>query len=189
MAAIKSAMLPLGTPCPEINLPNTEGTLINVKEYANGRPLLIAVICNHCPFVIHIADIFSKKSLARSQSLATIAINSNDVKNYPDDSPENMAKFAEEFQFNFPYLFDESQEIAMNLQAACTPDFYLYDSNGHLAYRGRLDASTPSNGFPVTGKDLYDAADALIAGKSIPSKQFPSIGCNVKWISGNEPAY
>ena len=187
MAAIQSVMLPLGTPCPEINLPDPEGKVINAKEYANGRPLLIAVICNHCPFVVHIADVFGKETSARSDSLATIAINSNDVKNYPDDAPEHMTTFAEEFGFNFPYLFDETQEIAMSLQAACTPDFYLYDANGKLAYRGRMDGSTPSNHEPVTGNDLFDAVDALISGNSVTSNQSPSIGCNVKWISGNKP--
>ena len=147
-------------------------------------------ICNHCPFVIHVREkLVELAGLYQSKGIAVIGINSNDIKAYPDDSPVNMKKIAGRFQFSFPYLFDETQEVAKEFLAACTPDFYLFDASHHLVYRGQMDDSRPGNDIPVTGEDLTSTIDNLLDAKSISPDQKPSLGCNIKWKPGNEPNY
>lgn len=183
MARTPSNMLPLGTVAPVFNLPDTVSdaslTYDDVKK-ENGT--VVMFICNHCPYVIHVKDEMVKLAKEyQAKGIGFVAISSNDVENYPDDDPAKMKIFAVENDFTFPYLYDESQEIAKSYDAACTPDFYLFDGAAKLAYRGRLDESRPNNGAPVTGKDLRDALDLLLAGDTIPEKQYPSMGCNIKW--------
>ena len=191
MARTPSTMLSLGTKAPEFDLPDTvTGKTISLTDFSDCQGLLVMFICQHCPFVIHV-----KSQLAQlgqdyvPQNLGIVAISSNDVENYPDDSPEKLEAMAEEYNFNFPVCYDETQEVAKTYQAACTPDFYLFDGDLKLAYRGQLDDSRPSLDTPVTGKDLRSAIDALLANESIPAEQKPSLGCNIKWKKGNEPAY
>ncbi len=181
MARTPSNMLPLGTKVPYFALKDTDGKLVKHSDYAN-RPLLVMFICNHCPFVIHIREGLAKlgKDFSGS-SLGIVAINSNDPKNYPLDSPEKMKLEKESAGYNFPYLFDETQEVAKSFDAACTPDFFLFDSKHQLVYRGQFDDSRPGNGVEVTGKDLRAAMDALLAGAPISQQQKPSLGCNIKW--------
>ncbi len=195
MSAVNSYMLPLGTSVPDFRLPDASRRDFPAKVYSpadfkEAPALLIAVICNHCPYVRHVIDAFS--ALAgeyRKKGLAVVAISPNDVTAYPEDAPENMAAFAAEHGFTFPYLYDDNQETAAAFQAACTPDFYLFDGNRRLAYRGRMDDSSPGNGRPVTGADLRAALDAVLAGKPAPAEQKPSIGCSIKWKPGLEPSY
>jgi peroxiredoxin len=183
-------MLPLNTPAVPFNLLDTVSgksvSLASLKQPA----LLVMFLSRHCPYVQHV-----KKELAKlgkdytSKGLDIVAIASNDVQNYPDDAPDMLKKMAQEEGYNFPYLFDESQEVAKAYTAACTPDFFLYNKDRHLVYRGQLDDSRPGNGKPVTGKDLRAAIDSLLGGKPVPADQKPSMGCNIKWKSGNAPAY
>jgi len=183
-------MLPLGTVAPDFKLPNTNGKLIAFGEFSDKAALLVMFICNHCPFVKHVRSELA--NIGRdylTQSVAMVAISSNDVANYPEDSPAKMAEEAAEAGYPFPYLFDESQSIAHAYRAACTPDFFLFDKNRKLVYRGQLDDSRPGNGIPVTGKDLRAALDALLAGRQVAIEQKPSLGCNIKWRPGNEPDY
>ncbi len=191
MARTPSTMLSLGTKAPEFNLPDTvSGKTISLNDFSDRQGLLVMFICQHCPFVIHV-----KSELAKlgedylPKNLGIVAISSNDVENYPEDSPEKLKAMAEEYSFNFPVCYDETQEVAKAYQAACTPDFYLFDRDFKLAYRGQLDDSRPSLDIPVTGKDLRDAIDSLLANKPIPEPQKPSLGCNIKWKAGNEPEY
>ena len=181
--AKQSRMLALGTKAPAFRLPDAAtGKTVALEDFAAARALLVAFVCNHCPYVKHVLDGFV--GFAReyaSKGLATVAISSNDVETYPQDAPAQMASLARSRQFNFPYLYDESQTVARDYEAACTPDFFLYDAQGKLVYRGQLDDSRPGNGIPVTGKDLRAALDALIAGKPVSVEQRPSIGCNIKW--------
>lgn len=188
MARTPSNMLELGTVAPGFSLldPAT-GNTVSLDDF-QGQPVLVAFICNHCPYVIHILNefvIFANRY--QKNGLAVIAINANDVANYPDDSPEKMVEMAAARQFDFPYLFDDSQSVAKAYQAACTPDFFLFDSGHRLAYRGQFDSSRPSNHDPVTGQNMRAACDALLAGQAIPAEQLPSLGCNIKWKPGNEP--
>jgi peroxiredoxin len=181
MARTPSSMLPLGTETPSFNLPDTTGKTISNKDFA-GRPLLVMFICNHCPFVIHIRPQLAQ--LGRDfmhRGLGIVAINSNDAVQFPDDSPEKMIAEKENAGYVFPYLFDASQNVAKAFQAACTPDFYLFDRNHKLAYRGQLDSSRPSNQVPVTGQDLRHAIEAVLAGHDVSAEQKPSLGCNIKW--------
>jgi thiol-disulfide isomerase/thioredoxin len=183
-------MLPLGTPAPYFHLPNVDGRMVSIDDFKSSPALLVAFICNHCPFVKHIAPAFAQ--LAReyqTKGVAVIAINSNDAAGYPADSPEQMVHEAENRGYSFPYLYDESQEVAKKYRAACTPDFYVFDKDRKLVYRGQMDDSRPDSGIPVTGKDLRAALDALLAGKPASEKQRPSIGCNIKWKPGREPDY
>jgi len=188
MAETPSRMLPLGTPAPDFALPDTDGRSVTRDSLARAPALLVMFICNHCPFVKHI-----RGGLARfgrdyaGQGLAIVAINANDVSAYPADSPAKMAEEAKAAGYTFPYLYDESQEVAKAYGAACTPDFFLFDRARKLVYRGQFDASRPSNRVPVTGGDLRAAADAVLAGRPVPGEQRPSIGCNIKWKPGNEP--
>lgn len=188
MAATPSTMLPLGTPAPGFDLPDTTGNGTVRLEGAAGKPLLVMFICNHCPFVIHVREQLA--AIGRdyqSKGLAIVAISSNDAEHYPDDSPQKMTAEAAEAGYTFPYLYDESQQVAKAYRAACTPDFYLFDADHKLVYRGQLDPSRPKNHIPVTGSDLRAAIDAVLAGRPAPEPQLPSIGCNIKWKPGNAP--
>ena len=182
MARTPSTMVPLGTQAPAFRLPDPSGRIWSIEEFRDAPALLVAFICNHCPFVKHIRDglaAFGHDYAARG--LAIVAINSNDVAAYPDDRPEKMAEEARRAGYEFPYLFDETQEVARAYDAACTPDFFLYDRERKLVYRGQFDDSRPENGKPVTGRDLRAACDAVLAGRPIPADQVASIGCNIKW--------
>jgi len=185
MARTPSVMLPLGTIAPDFNLPDTvSGKIISLKDFQGCKGLLVMFICQHCPFVKHVEQELAKIGHDYgSQNLGIVAISSNDAQNYPDDSPANLKQMAEKLNFNFPFCYDETQEVAKAYQAACTPDFYLFDSDFRLVYRGQLDDSRPSLDIPVTGKDLRDAIASLLAGKPINPEQKPSLGCNIKWKS------
>ena len=191
MVAVNSTMLPLGTRAPDFRLRDVmSGKTVARDDLGKRSALLMIFMCNHCPFVKHIRGELAR--LGRDygpRNVAIVGISSNDVKNYPDDSPEKMAAEARGAGYTFPYLHDETQEVAKAYRAACTPDFYLFDRDQRLAYRGQLDDSRPGNGIPVTGKDLRTALDSILAGKEVPPNQKPSIGCNIKWKPGNEPDY
>jgi cytochrome oxidase Cu insertion factor (SCO1/SenC/PrrC family) len=182
MARTPSNMLPLGHSLPEFALPDTvSGKTFGSKDLA-GKPSVVIFICNHCPYVKHIrAGLADFGAWARDKGVPLLAVSSNDVDNYPDDSPEMMKKEAAQAAYVFPYLYDESQAVAKAFQAACTPDLYIFDAAGKLAYRGQFDDSRPSNGVPVTGKDARAAVEALLAGQKPNDDQRPSIGCNIKW--------
>lgn len=190
MAKTASQMLELDTILPEFTLPDVvTGEMFHSKDIAKNETAVIMFICNHCPYVIHIRNEIVK--LAReyiSKGIKFIAINSNDVASYPDDRPEAMIKLAKELDMPFPYLFDESQEVAKAFHAACTPDFFVFKEH-KLVYRGQFDDSRPGNGKPVTGQDLRQALNNLIADKKPSKDQFPSLGCNIKWKAGNEPSF
>lgn len=190
MALTPSTMLPLGTTAPDFSLPDTNGKTVSRADFKDKPALLVLFICNHCPYVKHIRTGLAQ--LARDylpRGVAMVAINSNDVANYPEDSPANMKEEVKSAGYMFPYLYDESQAVARAYRAACTPDIYLFDKNRKLVYRGQFDDSRPGNGIPVTGKDLRAALDAVLAGKPVSPNQKASIGCNIKWKSGNEPDY
>ncbi|KXS39390.1 MAG: hypothetical protein AWU55_372 [Halomonadaceae bacterium T82-2] len=181
MALTPSNMIDLGSPMPAFRLPDAEGEEVASDELA-GQPVLVAFICNHCPFVKHIADAFSAFGREyQERGLAVVAINSNDFHSQPDDSPAKMCEEIRHREYTFPYLVDESQEVACAFGAACTPDFFLFDREHKLAYRGQFDDSRPSKDTPVTGKDLRAAADAVLAGRTPDENQVPAIGCNIKW--------
>ena len=185
-----STMLPLGTSAPPFSLADTEGKAVSLDDYKDAPALLVVFLCNHCPFVKHVLPRFVE--LAREyqrRDIGIVGISSNDVSSYPDDSPEKMAELSRKMDFPFPYLYDESQQVAKAYGAACTPDFYLFDQRGRLVYRGQMDDSRPTNGRPVTGADLRAAMDAVLEGRAIPDDQKPSIGCNIKWKPGNAPDY
>ncbi len=189
MARTPSYMLELGTSAPSFCLPDTDGNKVSSQDF-HGKPLLVLFICNHCPFVIHIRDQLA--ALGRdytSKGIGIVAINSNDVISHPDDSPEKMKIEKVKAGYVFPYLFDETQDVAKAFKAACTPDIFLFDRSHRLVYRGQLDDSRPSNQIPVTGKDLRLALDALLTNTRLPSEQKPSLGCNIKWKPGHEPRY
>jgi peroxiredoxin len=184
-------MLELGTEAPHFTLPNpSTGENVSLEDFPEAKGYVIAFICNHCPFVQLIRHEFARFGRAYTEKgLAVIAINSNDIETYPDDGPEYMAKEASRFGYTFPYLLDEDQSVAKDYQAACTPDFFLFDADKKLYYRGQFDGSRPGNDVSVTGEDLRAAADALLAGQPAPEDQKPSLGCNIKWKAGNEPEY
>jgi peroxiredoxin len=190
MAAVESTMLALGTSAPDFTLPDYTGRSWTLADVAAGKPLVVAFICNHCPFVRHIRAgfaHFARESAARG--LAVVAIASNDIEAYPQDGPGGMAEEARSAGYEFPYLLDESQAVARAYRAACTPDFFLFDAAHRLVYRGQFDGSRPGNGVAVTGADLRAACDALLGGQALPLDQKPSIGCNIKWKRGCEPEY
>jgi thiol-disulfide isomerase/thioredoxin len=191
MVKTPSTMLPLGTPAPSFALPEpASGRTTSLDDFAGSRALLVMFLSNHCPFVKHIAGALADFGREYDgQGLAIVAINANDVANYPDDSPEKMAEEVERRGYPFPYLFDESQEVAKAYQAACTPDFFLYDAERKLAYRGQFDASRPGNDEPITGRDLRRACDAVLTGAIPSGAQIPSVGCNIKWKPGNNPPW
>jgi peroxiredoxin len=183
-------MLPLGTKAPDFRLPDPSGKTFSLADFKGAPALAVVFMCNHCPYVKHIRNGLAK--LARDyqpRGVAVVGINSNDVANYPADSPAKMAEEAASAGYIFPYLYDETQAVAKAYHAACTPDLYLFDKDQRLVYRGQFDGSRPGNGIPVTGKDLRAALDAVLAGKPIAQDQKASIGCNIKWKSGNEPEY
>lgn len=189
MVKTASTMLPLGTQAPYFELPDVSGKMISLSSFGE-QALLIMFICRHCPFVKHVQSELAQlgKDYANN-SVGIVAISSNDINKYPNDAPELLKAMAEESGFTFPVCFDESQDVAKAYTAACTPDFFLFDADRKLVYRGQLDDSRPSNGIPVTGKDLRAAIEAVLASKVVNSEQKPSIGCNIKWKPGNEPEY
>lgn len=190
MAATPSTMLPLGTPAPAFSLEDAATSRTVSPADCAGRPLLVMFICNHCPFVVHVRAELGRLDREYSpRGLAIIAINSNSEKSHPQDGPKNMAALARAEGWSFPFAFDRTQAVARAYQAACTPDFFLFDAAHRLAYRGQLDASRPGNNVPVTGSDLRAAIEAVLAGKAPSAQQIPSIGCNIKWAPGNEPDY
>lgn len=192
MALTESTMrLELGAPAPDFRLPDVvTGETISLETFAGKKALVVMFICRHCPYVVHV-----KEELARlgrdyaGQPAGIVAISANDAASYPMDAPASLKQMAEELGFQFPYCYDESQETAKAYAAACTPDFYVFDEDRKLVYRGQLDDSRPGNGIPVTGRDLRAAIDAVLAGRPVSSKQKPSIGCNIKWKPGNAPRY
>lgn len=190
MARTPSTMLSLGTPAPDFSLPEPKtGKPVRLADFAN-QPLLVIFACNHCPFVLHIIEqLAAVAEQYQARGLATVMINANDVENFPDDSPQKMIELAAQYRFSFPYLYDETQQVAKAYEAACTPDLYLFDADHKLVYRGQFDDARPGNDQPVTGADLIAAIEALLARQPVPDLQKPSIGCNIKWKAGNEPAY
>ncbi|MBK56739.1 MAG: thioredoxin family protein [Flavobacteriaceae bacterium] len=185
MARTPSNMVPIGFKAPSFKLKDSISNCIYSSDDLFGKKCtLLMFICNHCPFVIHVnSEIVKIANDYFSKDFKVIAISSNDIKNYPQDSPELMKKTAQEQGYSFPYLYDEDQSVAKNYDAACTPDFYIFDGKRELVYRGQMDDSRPGNEIPVTGKDIRDALDSIINGKEINSNQKPSIGCNIKWIN------
>jgi peroxiredoxin len=183
-------MLPLGTKAPDFSLVNVDGKTVSLADF-NGKPALVVIfMCNHCPFVKHLAPALAQFGHEYMQKgAAIVGISSNDVASHPADSPEQMVHEAEDRGYTFPYLYDETQEVAKAYRAACTPDFFVFDGDRKLVYRGQFDSSRPDNGKPVTGADLRAAVDAVLAGKTPTSDQMPSIGCNIKWKAGGEPDY
>ncbi|HLU06358.1 MAG TPA: thioredoxin family protein [Woeseiaceae bacterium] len=190
MAQTTSQMLPLGTEAPDFSLPDPDGRMFALGDAADADAVLVMFICNHCPFVKHV-----RQELAQlgedyaSRNVAVFAINSNDFDAYEGDSPANMKKEAETWGYTFPYLVDRDQRVAKAYQAACTPDFYVFDKDRRLVYRGQLDDSRPSNDKPVTGRDVRAALDHVLEGKPVREGQTPSIGCNIKWRPGNAPEW
>lgn len=188
--AVPSTMTALGSEAPPFALPDvTTGREVRLDDFAKRRALLVMFICRHCPYVAHV-----REGLARmgndyaNADLGIVAISANDPNEYPEDAPESLAEEARTAGYRFPYLFDETQEVAKAYAAACTPDFFLYDAERRLVYRGQFDASRPGNGVPVTGEDLRSAIDAVLEGRPVPEDQRPSVGCSIKWRPGNEPA-
>lgn len=190
MVKTASTMKKLGTPAPDFKLVNVDGRIVGLHDFDEQPALLLMFICNHCPFVKHVADGLTRLAMDyMPKGVAIVGINSNDAATHPHDSPEQMVHEAEARGYPFPYLYDEGQDVAQAYGAACTPDFFLYDKARKLVYRGQLDGSRPSNTIPVTGADLRAALDAVLAGRAPPEQQIPSIGCNIKWRTGNEPQY
>jgi len=194
MARTPSTMSALGTQAPDFALPDTDGRIVRRDDFSGAPALIVLFTCNHCPFVVHVRDPLSE--LVRGWSargVAVVAINSNDAAAYPQDGPAAMAEAKVRFALPYPYLFDASQRVALAYHAACTPDFFLYDKDFRLAYRGQLDASRPGNEVPISGSDLGSAIDAVLAGDAPMTEQRPSMGCNIKWreesLAGNVPAY
>ncbi len=190
MVKTASTMLPLGTNAPDFSMVNVDGTTVTLGDFSDAKGLLVMFICNHCPFVKHIANELSRLAVEYlPQGIAVVGISSNDSSKYPEDSPEQMVHEAEQRGYIFPYLFDEDQEVAKAYHAACTPDFFLFDGQRQLIYRGQLDGGRPGNDIPVDGVDLRDAMDRLLKRLPQAEEQQPSIGCNIKWIEGQEPEY
>ncbi len=191
MARTASTMLNLETAAPDFQLPDVvSGETISLSTFTGKPALLVMFICQHCPFVKHVQQELAKLGQDYvERGVGIVAISSNDVAKYPDDSPENLKTMAKDLGFLFPVCYDESQEVAKAYTAACTPDFFLFDGDRQLVYRGQLDDSRPSTDIPVTGQDLRAALEALLSGASIPADQKPSIGCNIKWKPGHEPDY
>lgn len=190
MAVTTSKMLTLGTSAPNFGLPDTEGNILSLADFEESPTLLVIFMCNHCPFVKYVLSAMVELMKEyQAKGVAVVGINSNDVVNFPEDSPEMMARLVEEAGFTFPYLYDQTQEVAKTYQATCTPDFFLFDKERKLVYRGQMDDSRPGSKIPITGLDLIKAMDAVLAGRVVSSDQKPSMGCNIKWKQGNEPEY
>lgn len=191
MALKESTMLALGTPMPDFVLPDVRtGTMISPETFREKHPLLVMFMCRHCPYVVHVQDELTR--LARDyegKNFGILGISSNDVTGYPADAPSRLKEMAEQLGWKFPYCYDETQAVAKAFTAACTPDFFVFDHQRQLVYRGQLDGSRPGNAKPVTGQDLRVALDAVLAGQPVASQQRPSLGCNIKWKLGNEPEY
>ncbi len=188
MALTPSTMLDLGTVAPDFALPDTDENIVQRSDFT-GRPLLVIFMCNHCPFVKHLADKLAEVARPlQGKGIAVVGINANDVSTHPDDSPEKMKQEVARRGYTFPYLYDETQEVAKAYRAACTPDFFLFDADHKLVYRGQFDETRPDKGQP-TGEDLLETVDAMLNGRPLPAEQQPSVGCNIKWKSGNEPDY
>lgn len=190
MVRTASTMLPLGTQAPEFSLPDTTGKTVSLADFPEAKAYLVIFLCNHCPYVKHVREqlaLLGKEYQAKG--VAIVGISSNDVDNYPDDSPEKMAEEAVQAGYTFPYLYDADQSVAKAYHAACTPDFFVFDRDKKLVYRGQLDDSRPNSGIPVTGADLRAALDAVLSGQPVAPEQKPSLGCNIKWKPGNEPEY
>ncbi|GJM31449.1 MAG: thioredoxin family protein [Saprospiraceae bacterium] len=183
MALKESKMLALGIKAPDFRLPDTvSGKELPLADLQSDQATVIMFLCNHCPYVIHVnPELVRLAKEYQKKGVAFIAISSNDVDSYPQDGPGPMKIQAEKLGYSFPYLYDESQDVAKAYQAACTPDFYVFDGKMHLAYRGRLDASSPGNGLPLTGADLRSALDTILAGEQVSAQQYPSMGCGIKW--------
>lgn len=180
--AVSSLMVPVGTPAPDFSLADLSGATVSLGDFADASALLVAFLCNHCPYVKHVETRFGEV-VAAYPDLATVGICTNDAEAYPDDAPEHLAAQVERAGWSFPYLIDENQSVGRSYNAACTPDFFLYDSTRRLAYRGAFDGSTPGNGQPVTGELLRAAIEAVLAGQSVPEPHQPSMGCSIKWRS------
>jgi len=190
MALTPSTMQELGTIAPDIDLKTPEGLRYLLAKQNIDKGLLVIFMCNHCPYVLHIiAHLIESIRTYQEQGIEAVAINSNDATQYSDDSPEKMIHLSNNFNFSFPYLVDDKQEIAKSYGAACTPDFFLFDANNKLVYRGQFDSARPGNKNKITGEDLSAAIEQLIAGESVSLEQSPSLGCNIKWKQGNEPSY
>jgi peroxiredoxin len=190
MVMTVSTMLQLGTIAPDFSLPDAEGKNISLSDFRDAPALLVVFMCNHCPFVKHIlGKLVELVKDYQGKKIAVVGINSNDVENFPEDRPEIMAKVAKEKGFTFPYLYDRMQKVAKAYEASCTPDFFLFDKDRKLVYRGQMDDSRPGNDIAVTGSDLTSAIEAVLEGKQVSTNQKPSMGCNVKWKKGNEPNY
>lgn len=191
MVLTASTMLPLGSVAPSFSLPNVvDDSTVSLHDLADSSALVVIFLCNHCPYVKHIADTLAKVTREyQAKGAAVVGISSNDITTHPNDGPEQMKEEAIRRGYTFPYLFDGTQAVAKAYRAACTPDFFLFNQAQQLVYRGQFDASRPGNGIPVTGADLTAAIDAVLAGQSPTPQQTPSMGCNIKWIAGNEPDY
>ena len=190
MAGVSSTMLELGTAAPDFSLPDTTGQLVSLADYKQAPATLVVFMCNHCPYVKHIANQLAEFAREyQAKGVAVIGVNANDVSTHPDDSPEKMADEVKKIGYTFPYLYDETQEVAKSYRAACTPDFFLFDKDHKLAYRGQFDGSRPGNKIAVTGQDLRMALDAVLQDQPVPAEQKASMGCNIKWRAGNEPGY
>lgn len=190
MARVESTMLSLGTHAPDFALPDPYGRIWSLDAVAGNTGTLVAFLCNHCPFVQYIAlPLGTAAARWIEDGVSIIGINSNDIESHPEDRPETMAEYAKAWNWTFPYVSDMNQSVAQAYRAACTPDFFLFDSGRRLVYRGRFDGATPGNDTTVTGEELDNAVKALVAGSAIDSEQVPSLGCNIKWKSGNEPEW
>jgi peroxiredoxin len=187
--AATSTMLPLGTEAPEFKLADVvSGRTVTLDDFEDRSALLVMFICRHCPYVTHVRPALAELGREHASSgLGIVAIGANDPAAYPEDAPESLAAEAVEAGYVFPYLFDETQEVAKAYTAACTPDFFLFDGDRRLVYRGQMDSSRPGNGIPVTGQDLRGAIDAVLDSRPVPEDQRPSVGCSIKWRPGNEP--
>ena len=190
MVRTASTMLPLGTLAPDFSLLNVDAQTVSLSDFDGAPGLLVIFMCNHCPYVIHVASELAQLTTEYQQKgIAVVGINSNDTSQHPADSPEQMIHEAELRGYTFPYLFDESQSVAKAYRAACTPDFFLFDGEKKLVYRGQMDDSRPKTDIPLSGRDLRAAMDALLSGQPMPEEQTPSLGCNIKWRDGNAPDY
>ena len=194
MSATESTMLALGTSAPDFSLPNTNPAYpqetVSLADFSQAKALLVMFVCNHCPYVIHLRSaIVELAKEYQARGLQIVAISSNSIDSHPQDGPDKMREEARAHAFPYPYLYDASQEVAKAYKAACTPDFFLFDAAHKLQYRGRFDASRPNNGVPASGEDMRSAVDAVLAGDQVEIAQIPSMGCNIKWIPGNEPSY
>ena len=191
MAETPSTMLALGTALPSFAVPDLDGKTVTDRDFPSAPALVVAFICPHCPYVKHVRQAFAQlaKEYQQQQQVAIVAINSNDAQAFPDDDPAGMRREASAAGFTFPYLYDESQEVAKAFRAACTPDFFVFDRDRRLAYRGQFDGSRPNSATPATGADLRAALDAVVAGRAPSADQRPSVGCNIKWKPQNAPSY